>query len=438
MARNNSKGMALEDDVSGAKRAGNPRPVRRIRISPGAVLLTGVAIAGAFLIYQALTTEGAPLQNVQEPPPGQGQLYTTPAAEPTATIIPTAQQNIQTPPVLDEVAITLSGLRGEIREQKKHPPELQPELTSLASIIESTLGVGGYDKAEAAMVSVIGHIVYVEYDREGIKDFGTILLTKSYRSQVLNVDERNIEVVVLSSDPDRAPLYFDIMGRVIPKVEQFTGLKYGKPVLVIYSTPSLNKGSFALNDGIETWYPEDPNRTVRRSYETTTQKAYLEETIAHEFDHVVSLNKLNLLLNLPTWLLEGKAEFTMYHALRSKDGLPVIEEPFQGYLENLRTNVTNSFKSIPPISEHDGQTSDKREIVKRTVLGELLLQDILVQIGPENMAFVMRDINSTAEQQMIDRQAFYSIVLAHTPENTQPQMTKFLQERYEGLHPETK
>ncbi len=48
------------------------------------------------------------------------------------------------------------------------------------------------------------------------------------------------------------------------------------------------------------------------------------------------------------------------------------------------------------------------------------------------MSLIIKEINTQSSQRFTGKEAFFGMVLANTPEELQPQMTKFLQERYEG------
>ncbi|MBI2142830.1 hypothetical protein HYU20_00625 [Candidatus Woesearchaeota archaeon] len=310
-------------------------------------------------------------------------------------------------------------------------PEI-PQMAALVNTIETTLGQDGYSATEASMINTIGpaaEMLALRNIPERIEDLKTILQTGSYRSSTINVGDRNLEIVVLASDSTRAPYYFDALQRIVPKVEGFTGLKYEERTLVVYSQPKKGGGleNIATLGGVITWYPEVDKQVVRR-YEVTTEQKALEENIAHEFDHVLSDS-----LNLPVWLAEGKANFTAYHALRTKNGPPTLEEPFTGYRANLELNVKNSRGTIPPISEQDGPYGNfKGNIGVAGDLGEFLLQDILAQIGQDNMLQVIREVNASPPKKFIDTQSFVGIVLKYTPSNLQPQMNKFINERVYG------
>ncbi len=312
--------------------------------------------------------------------------------------------------------------------------------SELAQVIETTLGKDGYDSRELSIIrnaSQVAGVAETGSHPAVIEDLKAIFQTQSYRSTTINVGDRSLELIVLASDPARAPFYFDILQRIIPKVEAFTGLKYPEPVLVIHSQPQNDLGAaYELGSGLTLGYPQGTGgaaTVVVRRYETTTEGKAIEEYSAHEFDH-----KLTKTSDMPVWLAEGKADFTSYHTLRSGNGLPVMEAPFAGYHANLELNVRNTFGGkIPPISEYDGTYPElaKRQIHPNTVtgLGELLLQDIMIMVGPQNMSLIVKDINAQSRQRFIDKQAFYGILLAHTPKELQPDMTAFLQERYEGV-----
>lgn len=353
-------------------------------------------------------------------------LTPTATATATATPAPTATATPYIPPTPTISRIDLNVIN-EIKALKDIDPEL-------ANVVVGAFGAGNYSQNDYYAISAIetaaGALNALKLS--GLtNDLKLVAEKKSFVVNKLSLtDGRTIDLVVLSNDTSRASFYNEAIPTLLQKTEAFNGQTFAGEFIVIYSPvgqAGVNTTNSTKSFMLLGYYPETPDRVVIRRYETTTQKKAAEEIAAHELDHLLSKG------NKPTWLEEGMAEFNAYHSVRTDSDLPTMSGNFAGYRANVEQNVRGIFDgTVPSISKYDGILTGLSDAPRVTGLGNLLLEDILSQIGPSGMSGVVKDINAVPKNQFIDKKKFYDIVLSHTQDVLKPQMLDFLQMRYEG------
>lgn len=356
----------------------------------------------------------------------------TPTPVATATPIPIATPG--TPFIFPTSTPTPDPL---ISQMKFYVSDIRHFDEGLADLIVEEFGRNGYDSQEVKAVRGISRALpslkFYSGDSFGefVKDFRDIVQGRTYRFETATVSGRPLELIIIASDPSVAPKYKEMAGDVFTRVESFTGLQYPGASIVIHNPPDTAPNTvLAPNFGgegiISSKYPNNPDGIVLRRYETTTRRNAWKEFEAHEFTH-----NLDALGNIPIWLREGRASFTMHHALRTQDGLPVVTGTFDGYYDNLTNGVPSLIET-----EFDGKFPPLATLARNTrsglqgLFGEIFLNDMLKVIGPQNMSGFFKEIGKTAQQKSIDEATFRTTALNYTPQELQPQMTQLLQQWY--------
>ena len=297
----------------------------------------------------------------------------------------------------------------------------------LGKLVEEKFGKDGYNELEMYVIRGISEHAGFSPEYGYVADLKKMVENETYRSNVVYArNGRLVQLLVLSSDPNRAEWYFKAFEDIIPLAEDYTGLKYPRKVLTVYS-PAVMKTSASANEArILTTYPNDISSIWADG------SKYIA---AHEFDHVLSLNRPvpGGRIGLPVWLSEGKADITGLAVLNggnlpSWDGViyTPIPEKFSDYY-NRRANNLGHRAYLQRDWRDSRSYSPSGVWVPLTDIGELILLGLVREVGPDYLRAVIREVNATARnEEFVSSGKFAEIAIRHAPRNLESRVRQYL------------
>ena len=132
----------------------------------------------------------------------------------------------------------------------------------------------------------------------------------------------------------------------------------------------------------------------------------------------------------PGWLLPEWATFTGSYAHSSKDGLLVIDGTSRKHYQHLVESAKQIFGNVLPPLDENAPTYPRGQPGREGLLGELLLWDMTILLGPERFLAFYRELGQIGQRTYISEQVFRSTAMKQAPPELQPLLDAYLQARF--------